>query len=451
MRPDSGLLHTLLRPFRAANTAIIARGAGIAFAAQVAGAGLTFLMHVLLARWAGPSGYGAYSFALAWISVLSIGTGLGFPEVAVRFLPEYETTRSWPLIRGFIRRSTGLVVLASLATGTIGVALIIGWYGFPAEDSRRALVIGLGVLPFFALMRLHTQMCRATNQIAAAYMLPRVIHPLLMIGGMLLISRVANTPLSGTYAMVLLGTSFALVGLVQREALWQSLPAEANGGAASYVTGHWLRVAVPFLLITGLFMTLQQTDLIVVGIMLDAEAAGLYKAAVTIATPVGFVLTAVTATAAPQFARLYAKGDRKQLQSLVRTMAHWLFWPALVIAGGIALTIPLLLSLFGSGFSAARVPAFILLFSHLINAGMGAVGYLLTMTDHHTHCARVYGLCALLNLSFTVGGVYFLGLTGAALATTLSMLVWNTWLHRIVSRRLNLSPSILSVLLSSSP
>lgn len=442
------MIRALLRPLRDSSTAFVARGAGIVFVAQATGAGLSFLLHVLLARWAGSSGYGAYSYALAWISLLSIGTGLGFPEITVRFLPEYATTQSWSLMRGLIRRGTHLVLLISLVVAATGTAVIVGWIGVPTEDSQRALLVGLWILPFFALMRLNTQMCRAMDEIAAAYMAPRVLRPLLMIGGLFLLLYATNAALSGTQAILLLGASFALISLIQREALRRNLPAEVHAAEASYATRHWLRVAAPFLLITGFVMALQQTDLIVVGMMLDAEAAGLYKAAATIATPAGFVLTAVTATAAPQFARLHAQNDPKRLQTLVTTMAHWLFWPALAIAGAIGLTASFLLHLFGPDFSAAYFPALVLLLSHLINAGMGAVGYLLNMTGHHADCARIYGLSALLNLGLTIGGVYWLGLTGAALATTLSMLVWNAWLHHVVSQRLNLQPSILFVLLS---
>jgi O-antigen/teichoic acid export membrane protein len=76
------------------------------------------------------------------------------------------------------------------------------------------------------------------------------------------------------------------------------------------------------------------------------------------------------------------------------------------------------------------------------------VGYLLNMTGHHRVSARVYGVAALVNVAANVAGIWLFGLPGAALATMLSVVLWNVWLHRLVSRILDLHPSIVSVLFS---
>jgi O-antigen/teichoic acid export membrane protein len=116
---------------------------------------------------------------------------------------------------------------------------------------------------------------------------------------------------------------------------------------------------------------------------------------------------------------------------------------AIIIATGASF----FLRLFGPEFESARLPLLILILSHVINAGAGSVGYLLNMTGHHMVSARVYGITALINIGTNVIGIYLFGITGAAVATVLSMLIWNYWLHVLVSRRLDLSPSILFVML----
>ncbi|MFX5510373.1 hypothetical protein ABTD49_21285, partial [Acinetobacter baumannii] len=56
----------------------LARGSAWAFLAYVGGAGLTFVAQLVIARLMGATSYGAYSYMLAWISVLAYGATLGF-------------------------------------------------------------------------------------------------------------------------------------------------------------------------------------------------------------------------------------------------------------------------------------------------------------------------------------------------------------------------------------
>jgi O-antigen/teichoic acid export membrane protein len=204
-----------------------------------------------------------------------------------------------------------------------------------------------------------------------------------------------------------------------------------------------LRVAVPLLLVTGFTTLLRKTDLLFVGWMLDMRATGIYQAAVTVAAPVGFVLSAVNAVAAPRFARLHADNQDRKLHRFVRLLAHWLFWPTLAFSILIAVGAPFFLDIFGPEFETAQPSLFLLILSHLINAGSGSVGHLLNMTGHHLESARVYGITAGAHLVITPICIHYFGLWGAAVATTCSSLLWNAWLHYVVQKRLGLAPSIL--------
>ena len=53
---------------------------------------------------------------------------------------------------------------------------------------------------------------------------------------------------------------------------------------------------------------------------------------------------------------------------------------------------------------------------------------------------------ALANVALNALGLALFGLIGAALATARCMILWNAWMHRLVSKKLNLSPSIIAAL-----
>ena len=177
MNLPSRLQHLLINLLRRWSDSAGARGASIAFIAQSLGAGLSLLVHVFLAQWIGPGGYGTYSLAISWASVLSIGVGLGFPEAVLRFIPSYESTRDWAHLRGLVQWGTRAVLGFSIALSVGGTIIIWAWHGSPTGGTMQALLLGLWILPLVSSIRLHSEICRAIDQIAAAYLAPRLTRP----------------------------------------------------------------------------------------------------------------------------------------------------------------------------------------------------------------------------------------------------------------------------------
>lgn len=423
-----------------------AQGASTAFASRVVGAGLGLVVQLLLARWAGPSVYGTYSYAVAWVATLAAGVGFGFPQAALRFIPTYEVSREWALLRGLYRRGQQVTLLGSLSVSLLG-SVALGLFGDPlAEGTAQAMIVGLWALPLAALVELYTQSCRAVDHIAGAYIAP-LLRPGLMIAGIAALSLGLDQSLTGSFAVGLFGASLLPVVWVQRRSFRQYMyRRDASETSVRFDTRRWLSVAAPLLLVAGFSILLQRLDLLLVGWMLDMKAAGLYQAAVSVAAPASFVLAAVNAVAAPRFARLHTEDDLPAFRTFVRRIAYWLFWPTIALSTVLVGGTSFFLGLFGEAFRETQGPLLLLVLSHVVNASFGSVAYLLNMTGHHTDTARVYGLSIGLNVGLTILGIHLFGLLGAAAATALSTLVWNAWLHRIVQRRLGLSSSIYSAL-----
>ena len=83
---------------------LLAKGAGnfgLNLASLVAG----FVIALLLSRTLGSSGYGAYAFAIALGTFLSIPVLLGLPTLVVREVASDRVRAQWGLIRGIIRWS----------------------------------------------------------------------------------------------------------------------------------------------------------------------------------------------------------------------------------------------------------------------------------------------------------------------------------------------------------
>jgi O-antigen/teichoic acid export membrane protein len=216
-----------------------------------------------------------------------------------------------------------------------------------------------------------------------------------------------------------------------------------------YERRAWVRAALPLLLVSGFIVIIEQTDIVTVGVILGHRPAGLYAAAAKTASLVGLILIGVNAIGAPMFSALLAQNRRKDLQQLVSTIVAWAVWPSCALSIVLAISAPLVLGLFGPAFASAEWQLRVLLVGQIVNAAAGSVGWLILLSGHQNVATRVYGWVALLHLVLLAGLTPAFGTVGTAAATTLTMSLWNLWLHAAVVRELNIHPSIVFALRSA--
>lgn len=427
-------------------------GAGTVLGARVVKAALNFGTQVLLARWMGPSGFGTYGVMLAWASLFATVFSYGVPSVLLRYISAYVQEHDWARLHGLLVQSRQfllLIVGSLLGIGGVGMLVLqlIGdaapLFSAVSRTAWHSIVVGALIAPALVFARVQQERCRSLGKMGPAYLLPSVGHPLVLVGGLLLVLHTDALTLTGSVAAAVLAIAHLPIGLVQRWWFWKSLSPLVHTASPVFETRIWLHVAGSLLLVAGFITLLNQADLLVVGWLLGANAAGTYKAAATLSGPVGFVFAAVNAVVAPQFAALHAEGDQDGLRRLLAAAIHLSFWPTLVVGAGVVLGRSWLLGIFGDEFAAGSPALVLLVLAQIANAGTGAVGYLLNMTGHHRDSARIYGISALLCTGGNLACVPIFGVAGAAAATLATTLVWNVWLHARVRQRLNVAASIL--------
>jgi len=423
----------------------LARGAAIALVLQALGGGFAYLLQIAFARWMGITRFGTYNYVVAWATIIAVPAGLGFPLSVLRFVPQYRSVGDHARVRGLVRATRAITVLAGFlfAIAAVLVALVVSPQGEP--HLLTLLILGALLIPLGALVSLDSAIIRAGGAILGAYGPSLVGRPA---ATLLLGSAVWFTTgyLSADTGLVITAGVMLAVVAVQSTLVRKVLAAAPRTIGAIYERRVWLRVSAPLLLVVSLQVALSQTDFVVVGAIRGVRQAAIYLAAAKTALLVAYVYAAVTAVSAPLFAQLYAQNDRVGLQRLVAASAQWVFWPTLLIGMLLALLAPLVLGLFGSEFASGHWVLVILLFGQVVGAGCGAVGYLLSMTGHQADEARVSAITAVLNVVLCAAGAHYLGVIGAAGGTTISVILWNLWLHRIARERIGIRASIVSAL-----
>lgn len=426
----------------------LAKGAGTAFLVQVSGVGLTYIVQIFLARWLGTVEFGIYEYVVSCTLLLAIVAGLGLPTAVLRFIAQYKVTQQWQQLAGLIQGTRRLTGVMSVAL-TFGATVLIlafqdsGWIYFTP------LLIGVWMVPLIALAQLQAEMARAFNKIILAYAPFRLIEPCLVLLGAFILWQI-NSNLTAEWVLSLSVFSLIIIVGSQWKLLHHQLQNEYQLAAPDYQLVEWLKVAFPLLLQGVFFIVLNQTDILMIGTIVSPEAVAIYSVAAKTSVWVTFVLQAVNTVVAPVFTTLYTQNDRSGLQSLVATVAHWIFWPSLILAIIIIAFANPILGLFGSEFVAARLPMTILIFGQLVNVGSGSVGYLMVMTGHQNQSAIIFGCSAVTNVILNAITIPLFGILGAAVSTALTMAMWNILLHVLVVRYLNVYPSIVCAILPKS-
>ena len=421
--------------------------AAIALCLQILGIGVAYTMQVLLARWMGASQYGVYEYVISIGTFFGFLAGLGLPNCLLRFIPKYSVSEDWGKLRGIVWGSWRYVFFSGVLIALLSIFILISWDRYRANNADlNPFVLGMALVPLWALARHQREMSRGIKLMNLADLPSTVIFPLLTIAG----GFYYRQDLSSIRAISIVALSLSFVLMFQLWFFARQLPDRCLVSQSVYLRKEWFAVALPLLFNDSAFVLLSQTDTIMTGAILGTFQVGIYGAAFKTAAGVSFILMGVNAIAAPMFATLHTQGDYQGLQELTSTVSRWMFYPTFVFALLLILFGDRILSLFGAEFVAARWSMTILILGQLVNVGAGSVGYLMEMTGHHRQCAFVLGCSAVLNLILNAILIPVLGIMGAAIATAVTMALWNIWLHQLVVKYLGVKPSIVSAVLSSS-
>ncbi len=418
----------------------VASGAAAAFVLQVAGAGLAYLSQLLLARWLGAHEFGVYTFTVGWSTIVAVLAGLGLATAVLRFVPVYLRSGKLGHLRGLLRVAVSCTLVAGAVTAALGsVAILLLDPGFAGGTS--AALFGLWTIPLLALLTLQQEVARGLGRAVLAYAPPLVLRPtlILVLAGALVAGGHALT------AALALAATLAAIAIV---VVWQAIGIRERLGPgvratkAVYESRHWLATAAPMLLVSGFVVVLLQTDVIAVGAFLGPRDAGIYGAAAKTASLISLVVIAANALAAPVLASMIAERRSAEAQRMSSAIAVWSFWPSLGLSIVLAIAAVPVLALFGDGFSAGAPILDVLLIGQVVNAGAGAVGWLMLLSGNQREAAWVYGLVAVGHVALLLVVVPLAGMVGAAIVTSITCTVWNLWLNALVVRRLGLHPSI---------
>jgi O-antigen/teichoic acid export membrane protein len=186
-----------------------------------------------------------------------------------------------------------------------------------------------------------------------------------------------------------------------------------------------LDVSLPMLMTASFYLIMGHTDKIMIGIYRTTAEVGIYDVALKLATITSFTLAAINAIVAPKFAELHYQSKMEELKHVVRFSSKLIFWTSAPILIAYLIFPDFFMSIFGKGFIAGKRALILLAIGQFINAISGSVGFFLNMTGRQAILRNIIFVAAIINIVLNIALVPPLGITGAAIATTVSMGFWN--------------------------
>ncbi len=302
------------------------------------------------------------------------------------------------------------------------------------------LHIALLIIPIYSLNVFFRAVLQSQNKIYSSVLPDTLIRPIILLITLYALSylKILPTPthLLWTLFFIMLG---ALIFFIIKS--FQKLPPKEDK-----TQPNWLKQAI-ILLPLGLVATLnERIDVIMISKYLGGHENALYSTAFKFALFSGFGLVILNQIMVPHYAKHFkSDNDKSNLERIIKPNVRLSFALSFTVFLCLVFISPYLLDFFGQegeSYELSYTPIIILAIGQLINVAVGSTGYILTMAKKEKLVMISVVLGCLSNLILNILLLPKYGITGAAIATSTSMIVWNVLMLIFVKRETGINPTI---------
>lgn len=403
-------------------------GAAIAGGLRVAGAGLTFLFFLLLARNTNPEAFGAFSTVYSIATILGYVANAGQHVAILKVSPATHANHGAGAERDVVSRGLAVVLLSSsLLLGAIMlVSSQTSWLPvINTDSSQNVWVLSAQLMVALAIAEYCASVLRARSRIVFA-LAPRDIAWRII--AMVLIAYFASNswPIDATIATTLTTLALTLAIAPQLLTLVVDLVRSIrSGGLLETCSGAYFREVGQFWISTSIKPIVDYAATIVVAFALGPAAAAAYFAADRLAKLLAMALISIEQISAPLLAKSYHGGDSGRAQTIASATSAM---ATLVTLAGLAVYGLLgtqLLGLFGQEYTSAYPVLLVLAAAQLANTYAGSNVVTLLMTGGQNHLTAIWAIWGAIGASASFFAAASFGVLGAAVSTLVVTICWN--------------------------
>jgi O-antigen/teichoic acid export membrane protein len=194
----------------------------------------------------------------------------------------------------------------------------------------------------------------------------------------------------------------------------------------NYSSKSFIKESFPMLMSATMTVFLGWADTIMLGIFKTSSDVGVYAVVLKIAVIISFTLQAINSILAPKLSHTYNDKNYKSFNNLIKHSTQLNFVISSITIILIIIFRNFILGIFGEEFLVASNALIILCLGQFFNAFCGPVGIVLQMTGRQKLFQNILLLGFIINIVLNYILITPYGVTGAAIASAVSLIVWNS-------------------------
>jgi O-antigen/teichoic acid export membrane protein len=417
------------------------RGSFISFVLRIAGIGLGYVFVLIVTQGYGTKALGYFTLAFTVLQIASVLGRVGMDTLILRMTGEYISQDNGRIIILDIYRKIIFITLPASIIISIGLyfsshLISVGIFHKPILSNFLQMA-SFGVVPMVMLF-VHREGLRGLKKILLYSFFSGISISLfasIIIVALIYLSKNNMMPL---YAQLLaLMLSMLLAIFYWYKFMYTKEKKDKKEVSHKLLsTKKILSISLPMMLASSLFLVMNWTDTLILGMYKSAEEVGIYSVALKVSMLTSIVLMAINSISAPKFSEFFGKKDMIGLEKIVKQSTQMIFLltlPLLIIL----LAFPsFILGIFGSDFEIGSTVLMILVIGQFFNAISGSVGTLLSMTGYQVIVQNILIVSIFINIVLNLLLVTNYGMVGVAIATMTSTIVWNGLMNYYIWKKL---------------
>jgi O-antigen/teichoic acid export membrane protein len=403
------------------NIGLIVKHAGADTIGTAFSIAVMFASSVVITRTIGADLFGKYSLSKGVFEILGVLAIFGLNTGMVKLTSKFNTRDEQSAVKGTLLSGTLISATLSVALTLLVIALapFIASRAFPNVDGI-ALVLRVHIiaLPFFALMTVFNGYTQGFKTLKYSVLTELVARPVSRLAAVVLLFLVGFR-LFG----VVFGTVFSFI-LAAGLALYFATkisPFHFRSTGTRLVTRELFFYSLPLVLARFTNIIIVRSNTILVGFFTDAASTGLFGAAVILSPFVSLSLGSFGKIIAPVISELWERKDLPEMEAAFKAATKWIFSLGFPVFLMFMLFSPALLLIFGEDFPRAATALRFLSVGQMVNAMVGPVGLVLSMTGRQKLNLVNSVVLAGVNIVLNIIMIPRYGIAGAGLATAISL------------------------------
>ena len=295
---------------------------------------------------------------------------------------------------------------------------------FKNRESYSLILKTILTLVFFAVTMLNIDTIRALKKTILSEMYRSIFRYLPVLIFAIILLKTDNEELL-VEAYLLGFLLLSLFSSIRVYMLFKKID-KPNDKSESFTITEIFKTSSPMALSAIAYFIMQSIDIIILSIYEGFDQIAYYSVSVKLAMLTTLALMSVNIVIAPRIAEIYENQNMQKLQMLIKHSTRIIFLISICVLSVLFFFSEEILGLFGQGYVIANNALLFLLAAQFFNALSGPGAIYLNMTGRQKTLNKISVSALIINISLNFYLIPTQGINGAAIATLVSLIIWNT-------------------------